>query len=174
MQATFFVLGASLQLVGIILVGALDIFPPVERPVIRAAAWAERRWRAIENSARRHLGMQPRGRHSHVAVADEGLRMGGDSISTTVGTTATSTKDRIDYLLRRDRATQEAIERLDKRIDASAESVRAELAELRDELTGRLSTEIASAQADYQRARRWGAAALALGLALSTIATFLG
>jgi hypothetical protein len=166
-QTGFYVAGAILQFIGIIFVAALDLFRWLER----AAVWTAERLRRTIRRAFRRL---PRRVRNYLEASAGTLGTAGALATQHVRTTGTSIDEQVDFLLRRDKATQEAISRINERLDKTGEAVATGFDALRDESRSELATAIASAQADFRRARIFGAVALTVGLGLSTAAAFLG
>lgn len=168
MRETLFIVGAAVELLGIVLVASPDLVPGA----VRLARWTRPRWRPIENRVRRFVGLTPRGRVVELSATISGA--GRVSASGVVGRDPnTSIESKVEYLLRRDQASQEAANRLTQRVEAlEAESAK-RIDDLRREIDARIVREIEEAQEDYRRARIGGTFALAIGLALVTFANFV-
>jgi hypothetical protein len=163
-----FGLGAFFQFSGVILVASPDLVPGARR----ASDWARQHWRPIENAIRRALRLPPRRRNYYLDAGAGTITLSAGRVSAIAGTSATSIEDQVAFLLRRDRDTQEAINRLAERDDEIAESLRTEVAAAREDLTRHVSTAITAALAEYRPVRIGGVAALVIGLVLLSIATF--
>jgi len=164
LRVTLYVSGALLELGGILLVGWPDVLPYGERASLWLRSTAER-------IVRRALG-RPRAYAMHAEAG--GVIMTGASISGTVSVDpGASLEDRVNYLLRRDNATQEKVGVLDKRLRTMEENVPKRFDQLRAETERHVAGEISAAEWRYRPLRFVGALALGLGLALTTIANFL-
>lgn len=168
MKAALFVIGAAVELLGIVLVASPDLVPGA----VRLARWTRVRWRPIENRVRRAVGLAPRGRVVELSATISGG--GRVSASAIVGhNPGAPIESKVEYLLRRDQALQETANRLTQRVETlEAESAK-RIDDLRQEIEARIVREIEVAQEDYRRARIGGTIALAIGLALVTAANFV-
>jgi hypothetical protein len=164
LRVTLYVAGAVLELGGILLVGWPDVLPYGER----ASRWLRL---TAERIGRRTLG-RPRAYAMHAEAGS--VIATGASISGTVSVDpGASLEDRVNYLLRRDKAAQEKLGALDKRLRRMEEHVPKRFDELRAETEQHVADEINAAEWRYRPLRFVGALALGLGLALTTIANFL-
>jgi hypothetical protein len=164
LRVTLYIAGAFLELGGILLVGWPDVLPYAER--------VSRRLRSIaERIVRRTLG-RPRAYAIHAEAGS--VIMTGASLSGTVSVDpGASLEDRVNYLLRRDKAAQEKMGAFDKRLRTMEEDVPKRFDELCAETQQHVADEIRAAEWRYRPLRFVGALALGLGLALTTIANFL-
>ena len=165
-RAALFIVGATIELLGIVLIASPDLVPGA----VRLAGWMRRQWRPFANRLRRLLRRPPKS----VAVSgsvSSGLALGGHATAI-VGTSVTNVEERVEFLLRRDRETQQAMSDLSRLVSSISETSKRDLAALRDELKAHVTTELTAAQADFRAARIAGTVALAIGLALATGGNF--
>jgi hypothetical protein len=166
-KAILYIIGALAELGGILLIAWPDFIPGA----VRFAAWLRHNSGRVENRLRSLLGLKPR------IIVHEGAgtitgkgRLSGSGI---VSHGPNTLEGNVDFLPRREQANQEAINKLVARVSASEEEAPERLAELRRELREHVTGELAEMQADYRAARVGGACALAIGLTLTTIASFM-
>jgi hypothetical protein len=167
-RAALFLVGAGLELVGIVLVASPDLVPGA----LRLVAWIRPRWRRIENRLRRVLRLPPRGVTHHGSASLRGkVSM---SASGVVGVDPNASLDaKVAFLIRRDREAQMEMNTLTKRLSAVEAGMDERIAQLRAEMETHVANEIAAAREDYRFARMVGATLLAAGLGLTTAANFV-
>ena len=168
MSATFLVLGALLELLGIILVASPDLVPWA----LRLVRWIRPRWRQIENRVRRRLGRSARGiAYEDSATVDMKLTI---SASGEVDFDPdASLEDKVAFLLRRSVESQRETNALAQRVTAIETDAPNRIAELRAEMEAHVARALATAREDYRIARISGALVLATGLALTTVANLV-
>jgi hypothetical protein len=158
-----FAAGALAEFVGIVLLGFPDLLPGARR----LSGWLRRQ----ENRLRRLIGREPR----HVfGTSSVGVAIAaGVSASGIVGTSETTLEGQVAYLLRRDEDAQRKANALAARVNRlEAESPR-QIEEAQRQMEQHVAAELADARAEYRELRVAGTLALALGLILVTVATFI-
>jgi hypothetical protein len=166
-RTAFYVCGALAELCGIVLVASPDLVPGA----VRFIGWWRPRWRRIENRIRLRLRLKPRPLIVSGSLSATAKTSG--SLAAIVSTGATTVDEKVEYLLRRDRETQQRVNDLAMRLENVEAAHPEDLAVLRDELHRHFEERLGEAQADYRAARIAGAALLMLGLGLTTGANFL-
>jgi hypothetical protein len=167
MRATFYVTGAVLELGGILLVAWPDFLPYAARASRALHALAER----LGDRLRRLLR---RPRHKVVHVGAGGAVAATGSISGVVSVSNQgSLEDRVEFLLRREEATQQKLNAHDERLRAIEENVPERLDELRAETEEHVANELSAAESRYRPLRFVGALLLAAGLGLTTAGNFV-
>jgi hypothetical protein len=168
MERPLLIVGALLELLGIILVASPDLVPGALRLVRRVRP----RLRQIENRVRRLVGLSARP-ITHEVAAGGALALGG-SVSGVVGIDPDRPlEDKVAFLLRRDADTQSELNSLARRVGSIEAEGAKRAAELRAEMESHVERELAAAKEDYRIARISGAIVLASGLALTTAANFV-
>jgi hypothetical protein len=166
-RITFYIAGAVLELGGIMLVGWPDVLPYAAR----VSRWLRSTTRRLVDPLRRALGLR-RGHVVQVASAG-GVTVGGFPASGIVSLTPDATlEEQVAYLLRREQEAQVKLNALDDRLRGMEDRVPKRLDALRAETEQHVADEISAAESRYRPLRFVGALALALGLALTTIANF--
>jgi hypothetical protein len=166
-KITFYIVGAVIELAGIVLVASPDLFPGA----IRLAAWSRQRLRQVETRIRRLLRRKPRS-IVHAVHASDSIQISG-SASAVVSTGARTLEEKVEYLLRRDTEAQDHMNKLVDRVKSQEERLTRKIDTLRAYLEGHIDHRIAEVHRDYQTARFIGVAALVLGLGLSTAANLV-
>jgi hypothetical protein len=165
-RTALYVIGAVLELVGILLVAWPDLLPYGAR----SSRWVRRRTRRTVDQVRLVVG-RPRAQVVHVAGIDSAQAFGSASVSAIVSVNEEASPDeRVEYLLRREREAQERLNAHDDRLRSIEERVPKQLEELRAESEEHVAKELTSAEWQYRPLRFIGAVALAAGLALTTTA----
>ena len=168
MRIGLLLVGAGCELIGIILVGSPDLLPGA----IGAAGWARIRWRAFANRMRRLLRLPIHATvYAETATATGTASVGGTS--TISFSPEAALTDQVAFILSRDLEVQKAMSGLDERLSTIEAEAPKRLAELREEMQTHVSRQLTEAMEDKRAARIWGACALAIGLALTTVANFL-
>lgn len=162
MKSVLYIVGALIELSGIVLVASPDLFPGA----IRLAAWARPRLRWIENRLRLVLPLQPRSvvHNEHVSGT---IQVSG-SASAVASTGASTLEERLAFLLRRDAEAQQHLNRLVERVKGLEDQLSRETGMLGTYVQNEIDYRIVAANRDYQVARIIGVVALAVGLGLST------
>jgi hypothetical protein len=168
-QGALYAGGAFVELVGIGLLAAPDLVPGARR----LSRWIAPRWRTFENRVRRLLRL--RGRNVVVTVGGAGSLGLAGSVSAVTSVSEDATLERkVDFLLRRDQEAQKQANAQAERIATLERESEKKLAELREQMETHVSTELATAAAEYRPARIIDAVAVAVGLGLATTGNFIG
>lgn len=167
MREVLYAIGALAEFLGILLVASPDLVPGA----VRAAGWTRRRWRLIENRIRRALRLP--GRSTTVSISAALSAAGALSVSAVVGSSAETVEGKVEFLLRRDRDTQQAVNDIRLRLEEIEQAAARGLDDLRNELRAHVAAAISESQADFRAARFAGTAALAIGLGLATAGNFV-
>lgn len=168
MRTTFYIAGALIELVGIVVIAAPDFVPGARR----AGAWLRVHVRREVDRLRRLIG-RPRRQVIQVAGITSAEAVGRASLVTSVRADATI-EEKTEFLLRRDQEAQRDLNQLASRVSAIESESPERLDELRTELQVHFAAQLAASDADYRAARIAGAIALAIGLGLATAANFVG
>jgi hypothetical protein len=166
-KATLYTLGALFELAGIVAVASPDLVPGA----VRFAAWLRVRLRRAVDRLRRFIG-RPRPQVIEVGLAGAVATAGSLSFSKSVNANA-NLEQQVAFLLHRDQEAQRDVNALAKRVTEVEQGAPRRLAELRAEMEAHVEHKLTAAQADFRAARVLGAFALAIGLALTTIANFV-
>lgn len=168
MKLILYLFGAGFELLGIVLMVAPDWIPWASR----AGAWVTVRSRLEADRARRLIRRPAPERFVEaeagvygVAGVGAGLIVGHDPDA--------PLEDQVAYLLRRDKASQEVDDRLTDRMTKLETESAERLDGLRREIEAKIADEIKAAAADSRGTRIIGTTALAIGLALTTLANFV-
>jgi len=167
-RATLYIVGAVLEVVGIILVASPDLVPGA----VRLARWVRPRWRRVENRVRRILRLPPGG-ITYEDAATVGLNLSISTAAEVGFNPEASLEDKVAFLLRRNSETQKEMNALSQRLDAIETEAPKRVDELRAELEAHIAHELTAAKEDYRAARIGGAMVLAVGLALTTTGNFV-
>jgi hypothetical protein len=162
MKTSLYIVGAVVELSGVVLVASPDLVPGA----LRFAAWARPRLRRIENRARRLLRARPRA--VVIQAQATGVTRASGHASATVSTSVQTLEEKVEFLLRRDAEAQSSMNQLGQRVGSLEETLEREVASVREHLEDRIEDRITEAHRDFQTARFFGVAALAVGLGLST------
>ena len=168
MKPAFYVLGAALDFIGIMLIASPDLVPGAVRIAARARQWE----RTTENRLRRLVRLKPRPHFVNISATIEGRATLSGSGITSFRDDADAT-EKLEYLLRRDRESQEAFNSLARRVETIEAETPARLEQLRDEMQTHVDARLTSRLADLRAARLWGVVALLSGLIIGTIANLL-
>ena len=163
-----YVVGAVLELGGILLVAWPDVLPYAGS----ASRWLRLTSRRAINRLRVALG-RPRHYDIHAGAGSFHAKASLSGSAVVSISPAATLEERVDFLLRREEAAQEKLNAHDKRLSAIEDSLPRQLDELRAETERHVSEEISAAEWRYRPLRFVGALALAFGLALTTTANFL-
>lgn len=155
------VVGAFLELVGIVLVGSPDLFPGAQQLSEWIARQVDRGWRWVLRAFGR---VRPR---THSVHLSGGIELGGH-VSAFVSTSAESVEEKVEFLLRRDREHQQDIGELKRKVGELERESAKRLERLRADLEEQIRAEIAAAHGEYLPLRIVGAFALAAGLVCVT------
>jgi hypothetical protein len=158
MKTILSLVGAVVELLGILLVASPDLVPGAGR----FAAWARPR---IENLVRRLVRARPHPINQETATSE--LRLGGNLL-VKLSSQAQTLQEQVAFLLRRDAEAQRSMNELRQRVGSLEEALKREVASVQEHLEDRIEDRIAEAQRDFRTARFFGVAALAVGLGLST------
>jgi len=167
-RPALYLVGAIVELLGIVLVASPDLVPGAVAFAGRLRAWA----RMIESRLRSFLHLPPRVRVASLDVTVTGKGRVGGSLVVGFNEKA-SLEEKVAWLLRRDRESQEAHNALAARVEAFEEETLRRLEQLRGELKEDIEARLSSRLADLRAARLWGVAALIIGLGLGTVANLL-
>jgi hypothetical protein len=167
-QATLYTVGASLELIGIVLIASPDLVPGARR----LSQWLAPRLRRIENRVRRLLRL--RGRNIVINVEPGTIVMSAGNLSLTKSVSADAPLERkVEFLLQRDQEAQRDSNALAERVATIERESPRRLDEVQERMETHVSTELAAALAEYRPARVIGTIALAIGLALATAANLI-
>jgi hypothetical protein len=162
-----YIAGASLELVGIVLVGSPDLFPQAAR----VSRWLRLRVEVITNRLMRLFG---RPRHRTVTARAGVSAAGGLSASGFVSVSESASLDeKVAFLLRRDEENQRRSNALHARVAAIEQESPKRLEELRREFEQHVADALASAHEVYLPLRLTGAGLLVMGLGCATAANFV-
>jgi hypothetical protein len=162
MKTSLYIVGAIVELCGILLVASPDLVPGA----LRFVAWMRPRLRQVENRVRRLVRARPREVVIH-ASSNAVMRFSGHA-SATVTTSAQTLEEKVDFLLRRDVDTQSNMNEIGRRLEKVENSLDREAVAVREHLEARIEDRLSETQRDFRTARFVGVAALAAGLGLST------
>jgi hypothetical protein len=162
--AWLFIAGVFTEFVGIVLLGFPDLLPGARR----LSGWLRRQ----ENRVRRLVGLPTR---RGVVYAKSGtLTVGvGASSAGMVSTSATTLEGKVEYLMRRDQDSQRAENALAARVNRLEAESPQQIAKAQRQMEQHVAAKLADARAEYHELRVAGTGALALGLILVTVATFI-
>jgi hypothetical protein len=165
--AVLLIVGALVELTGIVLVGSPDLFPQAQR----FSEWLRLRGRRVYDRVRRLLGRPV----VHTVSA-------GSSVSTAMGLSAraivsvaadASLEDKVAFLLRREQQTQERLADLAEGLTAQREGMARTLSEERASMEAHVADSLSAAHTAYLPLRLLGVALLAVGLGCVTATSFL-
>ena len=108
----------------------------------------------------------------NVGVADAAAAADSTSVIKSVSADATL-EQQVGFLLQRELEAQRQVNALAQRVTDIEEGAPRRLGELRTELEAHVAHKLTQAQADFRAARILGAFALAVGLVLTTVASFI-
>lgn len=168
MKPTFYIMGAVLDLIGIVLIASPDLVPWAVRMAARLRVLEQ----SIENRLRRLLRIGPRGRIASLSATVTG----GASVSAVVTrglSPGASIEQQVAYLLRRDEDAQTTFNAFASRVERIERETPAQLNALRTELQSHVEDRVSQRLADLRAARLWGVAFLMAGLALGSVANLL-
>ena len=168
MRVTLYVLGAILELSGILFLAAPDLVPGA----IRLSHWTGTHWRPIENRIRRLLHLPGRSIVINAEAAGVSILAGRVSAVKSVSADA-DIEQRVAFLLQRDQEAQRDLNLLAERLVDAEEKSERRLGELRGAMEAHVGHALTAAQEDYRTARGIGTIALILGLAMTTTANFI-
>jgi hypothetical protein len=157
-KATFYIVGAVVEFVGILLVASPDLVPFADR----VAAWSRPRVRAIK----KRLGLRTRSDVNGYYASDSVTV--SDRASAVVSSGANTLEGKVEFLLRRDADAQQHMNKLVERVMDLEERVTRETDTLRHHAEGRIESRIEETQWEYRVVRWCGVGALVVGLGLST------
>lgn len=160
-QVILFVIGAFLELAGILMITAPDLVPHGAR----TAAWLDPRWRGMTNRLRRLVGLPPRGRVYRQA-ATVPLQVDVGMSEEVVIDPSASLEAKVEFLLRRNHETQMAVNALSGRLTVIERRL-----DDRESLEINVAEVIAASQAEYRPLRLLGTFALLAGLVCVTAAS---
>jgi len=168
MKPALYVVGAVVELVGIVLVASPDLIPGAVSLAGRLRTWG----RIAENKVRSALHLPPRIHVVSVSATVSGkATLSGSAV---IGfDESAGIEEKVSYLLRRDRESQEAANALATRVEHLERETPQQLEKLRDDLHEHIETRLSSRLADLRAARLWGVAGLIIGLGLGTVANLL-
>jgi hypothetical protein len=167
-RTTLLVIGASLELVGIVLVGSPDLFPYAQR----FSDWLEPRFWRLANPVLRWLGRPRRTNVVQVGAVAEASAAGHAGKLMTVKDGATL-EEKVGFLLNRVTELQQDRNSIEERLTSVEREAHEQLATATEEMKGHVATELTAAHAAYLPARILGVVGLIVGLALATWANFL-
>jgi hypothetical protein len=165
--AVLLVVGASMELAGIVLVGSPDLFPQAQR----VSEWLRLRGQRIYERVRRVLG-----RPVHQTVT------GSAGLATAVGLSGrgivsvaadASLEDKVAFLLRRDEQTQGRLADLAESVSALRDETATTLSQERTRMEMHVAHSLREAHEAYLPLRLLGVLLLTLGLGCTTAANFL-
>lgn len=165
--AALLVVGAVLELFGIVLVASPDLVPGT----MRLVRWIRPRWRRVENRVRRLLRLPVRA-ITYEDFATVTMKMHASATAEVGIDPHASLEDKVAFLLRRHSETERSLNTLAQRLTAVETDTPTRIAELRTEMETHIERRLESAKEDYRVARVGGALVLALGLAMTTAANF--
>jgi hypothetical protein len=158
-------LGIGLEFLGVVLVGAPDLVPGVRRATVWLAEHGERGiWRVL-----RVVGVR-RPHYVSTGVAAE-YDIAFRSAGLVHATSATTLEDKVAFLLRRDEATQGALQELNDRVVELERETERRLDAEREETEAFVGEALAAQDARYRWARILGAVLLIAGLVCTAVAT---
>jgi hypothetical protein len=167
-RAALLIVGAVFEFFGIVAVAAPDLVPWLTR----FSGWVLTRWRRGTNRVRRWLRLPPRTVTGEVHLT--GSAHAHASVSAVVSVDPGGTLERkVEFLLQRNQEAQVRATELDERLSAIEEKTPRQLEALAGEMREHVSGELGRAFAANRLARIFGAAALVVGLGLTTAANFL-
>jgi hypothetical protein len=167
-QAVLFAVGASIEFVGIILLGFPDFLPGA----VRLSRWLRVRTRRVVNRLRRLVGLHPLQSVYSLSPADEINLAGRLSLVKSVSPEA-SLEERVAFLIQRDQEAQRDVNALTERVAAIEEEAPRQLDRLRQQMETRVAQELAAARDEYRPLRISGTIALAIGLTCMSVANFV-
>jgi hypothetical protein len=167
-QTALFIGGALSEFFGIVFLAFPDLLPGARR----ASAWLARTARTVEGRVRRLLRLP--GRKHYVSLSSSLSVESAMSGSVIVGPKRDATPDELlEFLVRRDRETQQHINALSQRLSDFERSTPEELELLRERMESHVADELAAAAQQYRSLRVAGTFALAAGLFCVTLANFV-
>jgi len=155
-----FVFGAVAEFAGIVLLGFPDLLPGA----IRLSGWLRRQ----SNRLRRVVGLPTRPIVVSIGAAGE-INIAGRVAALVVSRSGGTLDEKVAFLLRRDQAAQRQENELADRVDQLEAESRQRIADAQREMEQHIAAETEA----YRPLRIAGTAALALGLALTTVATLI-
>jgi hypothetical protein len=162
-----YIAGALCELLGIVAIAAPDLVPGLTR----LGRWLEHWQRRCSNALRKRLG-RPLHHMTHASAVEGHLGV-TSSASATVSTGAPTIAAKVDFLLRRDQETQGRLNETEARLRTLEQQLQLEVERVRVDAAHDLAREIRLADIANRGSRLVGAAALAVGLGLSTWGNFL-
>jgi len=165
--AALLVVGVFAEFVGIVLLGFPDFVPGA----LRLSGWLRRYGRRLANVVRSLFGRPTRGAVHQIRAAGESNVSA--TLSAVVIPKASTLEEKVDYLMSRDQAAQDRVNTLDERIVRLETDSPRRLAEARRKLEDHVTRELVAAEAAYRPLRVAGTVALAVGLACSSLASYL-
>jgi hypothetical protein len=168
LQVILLAVGAVLEFGGIVAIAFPDFLPHGRR----LSRWLGHRARIVVNRVRRLLGMKPLQKIVSVEAADSVEVSGRSSALVSVSEDATP-EEKIEFLLRRSREAQQAINTLSGRVKDLEKHVPRQLDQLREDMQAHVSSELAAAEEEYRPLRTAGTLALGVGLACTTVSNFV-
>lgn len=134
----------------------------------RTAAWLDPRLRQVRNWLRRLVGLPQRGRvYRHALTVP--LKVDVSMSEEVVIDPNASLEEKVEFLLRRNQETQNAVNALSESVTATERH----LDELRESLETYVADIVVSSQADYRPLRFLGTIVLLVGLVCVTAANFV-
>jgi hypothetical protein len=167
-KVALYLLGAFLELSGILFLAAPDLVPGA----LGLSRWTSTHWQTIESRLRRLLHLPIR-RTVYADAVTGTMTMGGSAVGITSMSSEATLEQKVEFLLRRDQESQHTENRLGERVRDVERELARQLNELRGAMVEHVDRRLTAAQADYRTAREIGTAALVLGLAMTTWANFI-
>jgi hypothetical protein len=165
--AVLLIVGALVELTGIVLVGSPDLLPQAQR----FSEWLQRRVRRACDRVMRLLGRPV----VHTASARLGVSVaGGVSARGIVSVAAdASLENKVAFLLRRDEQTQGRLDDLTEALQALTDDVARGLSEQRASMEAYIADTLSAAHQVYLPLRLLGVVLLTVGLGCVTAASFV-
>jgi hypothetical protein len=157
--------GVAADLLGIFCLAAPDFVP--EGP--RISGWVGR----AENSLRRLVGRQPRAYAMNAEAGSYTILGARTSGMVGPGPHVTTTEEKVEYLLRRDQASQSELDALAVRVRYLEAETPEQLAKAEQELKDHVARKLAAARVEYRPLRQLGAILFVFGVVCLALATFL-
>jgi hypothetical protein len=162
-----YIVGATIEAGGIILVGSPDLFPQAGR----SSEWLRKHSRRLANRIRRLL-RRPQSQTVYVDAAAGAIALGGSATASKSVSAGATSEEKIAFLLQRDQEAQRDVSALAQRLAALDSESSQRLRELRSEVDAAFARDLKAALERYLPLRLVGAAALVIGLACATAGNF--